>query len=309
MKLKDKIKSYSFWVSIASAIILILKVLGGRFGFVVDESMVSDIFTAVCSILVLLGIIVVPSGQSNQPQTNKNLSDLNNVLNNSNEINSNYFDKKPSENINTEDDKTNSSLNENIDISSNTTSIENLDINKSAIADTSNTEDDKIQTTNINNRMDYAEKIDNEGEISLNEDTSFDSLINTVKPDDVFNDEPSLVNEVLDSTTLNNQSLQDDNKNNLFIECNPENLNTEIKTKAEDDNQNKISAKNQQNETPIIEESLADENHLSTENNFANTNVEFFKNLLKNERQKFSGDINKYIFELQEEIRRTREKM
>jgi uncharacterized membrane protein len=65
MKLKDKIKSYSFWVSLASAIILILKILGNRFGFVVDETMVSDLFTALCSILVLLGIIVPPQSASN----------------------------------------------------------------------------------------------------------------------------------------------------------------------------------------------------------------------------------------------------
>lgn len=60
MKLREKIKSYSFWVSLSSAVILILKVLGSRFGFVIDETMVSDLFTAMCSILVILGIIVVP---------------------------------------------------------------------------------------------------------------------------------------------------------------------------------------------------------------------------------------------------------
>lgn len=64
MKIKDKIKSYSFWVSLTSAVILILKVLGNRFGFTVDEGMVSDLFTALCSILVLLGIIVVPSAST-----------------------------------------------------------------------------------------------------------------------------------------------------------------------------------------------------------------------------------------------------
>ena len=69
MKLKEKVKSYSFWVSIASAIILILKVLGGRFGFTIDESMVSDIFTAICSILVLMGIIVLPAPQNSGKQT------------------------------------------------------------------------------------------------------------------------------------------------------------------------------------------------------------------------------------------------
>ena len=63
MKLKDKIKSYSFWVSLTSAIIPILKILGNRFNFIVDETMVSDLFTALCSILVLLGIIVPPSQQ------------------------------------------------------------------------------------------------------------------------------------------------------------------------------------------------------------------------------------------------------
>lgn len=71
MKLKDKIKSYSFWVSLASAVILILKVLGNRFGFTVDEGMVSDLFTALCSILVLLGIIVVPTVTSTPALNNK----------------------------------------------------------------------------------------------------------------------------------------------------------------------------------------------------------------------------------------------
>ena len=64
MKLRDKIKSYSFWVSLTSAIILILKILGTRFGFAVDETMISDLFTALCSILVLLGIIVPPQNIS-----------------------------------------------------------------------------------------------------------------------------------------------------------------------------------------------------------------------------------------------------
>ena len=60
MNLREKIKSYSFWVSLGSAIILILKVLGTRFGFHVDETMISDLFTALCSILVIMGIIVIP---------------------------------------------------------------------------------------------------------------------------------------------------------------------------------------------------------------------------------------------------------
>ena len=79
MKLKDKIKSYSFWVSLTSAIILILKILGNRFNFIVDETMVSDLFTALCSILVLLGIIVPPSQQTITSHNNIDLVKNNNT--------------------------------------------------------------------------------------------------------------------------------------------------------------------------------------------------------------------------------------
>lgn len=78
MNLREKIKSYSFWVSLASAVILILKVLGSRFGFQVDETMISDLFTALCSILVLLGIIVVPQQKqaTNLPQENQHVQEV-----------------------------------------------------------------------------------------------------------------------------------------------------------------------------------------------------------------------------------------
>lgn len=101
MKLKDKIKSYSFWVSLASAIILILKILGNRFGFSVDETMVSDLFTALCSILVLLGIIVPPQNTSNLT-TNANLNKSNDdklVLNNTHQC---FESNEPVEHFKTE---------------------------------------------------------------------------------------------------------------------------------------------------------------------------------------------------------------
>ena len=63
MKIKDKMKSYGFWISLASAIILILKVIGAKFGFSVDETFISDLTTSLCSILVILGIIVTPSSK------------------------------------------------------------------------------------------------------------------------------------------------------------------------------------------------------------------------------------------------------
>lgn len=60
MKLRDRIKTYNFWVSIASALFLIINLIGKRFNFTVDENQYIDIFTTICSVLVLLGIIVPP---------------------------------------------------------------------------------------------------------------------------------------------------------------------------------------------------------------------------------------------------------
>lgn len=64
MNLRTKVKSYSFWVSLASALILILKLVGQKFGFAVDEGLISDLFTSLCAILVIMGIIVVPNPSS-----------------------------------------------------------------------------------------------------------------------------------------------------------------------------------------------------------------------------------------------------
>ena len=104
MRLKDKIKSYSFWVSLTSAIILIMKILGSRFGFTVDETMVSDLFTAMCSILVLLGIIVPPTNANNITNTIENNLSENNIqqcndektkINNAEEKNINKNNQQP----------------------------------------------------------------------------------------------------------------------------------------------------------------------------------------------------------------------
>ncbi len=72
MNLKEKVKSYSFWVSLASAVILVLKVIGSNFGFTIDETLASDLITSLCSVLVIMGIIVTPTPKaSNMVQQEK----------------------------------------------------------------------------------------------------------------------------------------------------------------------------------------------------------------------------------------------
>lgn len=68
MKLKDRIKTYNFWVSLSSAIFLFLKVIGNQVGFKVSETMFSDLITSLCGILVILGIIVPPSYKTVETQ-------------------------------------------------------------------------------------------------------------------------------------------------------------------------------------------------------------------------------------------------
>ena len=73
MKLKDKVKSYSFWISLGSAIILILNLIGNKFGFNIDSGFASDLLTSLCSILVLLGIIVTPTSITLNSSQKENL--------------------------------------------------------------------------------------------------------------------------------------------------------------------------------------------------------------------------------------------
>ena len=66
MKFSDKIKTYNFWVSIASGVFLIINLIGKKFNFTIDESTYNYMFTTFCSILVLLGIIVPPTNFKGQ---------------------------------------------------------------------------------------------------------------------------------------------------------------------------------------------------------------------------------------------------
>ena len=52
-----KFKSYTFWISLLGAVILLINTLGTTFGFGVDEVAITSIVTAVLGIFVTLGVI------------------------------------------------------------------------------------------------------------------------------------------------------------------------------------------------------------------------------------------------------------
>lgn len=328
MKLKDKIKSYSFWVSIASAVILILKVLGNRFGFVVDESMVSDIFTALCSILVLMGIIVVPSAQGGQEQLNNKLAsknikqnsstnliqDINNQKNEliqdepfdtnktkSNNENQNGFENTSYENL--ESSKTKSSEDNEIkEDSSNANLILNsIEQNKNLI-EINNQSDDMLSVN------DYSLSVsENQPEIMQSENYNSSQISDEKKfifaqtqEESFINDEAKL-NDMIEEDKANSQPLA----NNQVCDAN------ESETKfTEADN---LSIAYTQDTTEQNNLNSSDENNNvtnhDTDENLKQTNILNLKAMFDIAREKFTGDINDYIFELQEEIRKTRERM
>lgn len=57
MKLKERIKNAGFWVSLISSVFLIL----GAFGIEIGDEVASSIINAVCSALVVFGIISDPT--------------------------------------------------------------------------------------------------------------------------------------------------------------------------------------------------------------------------------------------------------
>lgn len=268
MKIKDKIKSYSFWVSLASAVILILKLLGNRFGFTVDETMISDLFTALCSVLVLLGIIVVPSSQSN-------ISTQNTVQVNPNNTN---------------------------------TTITNLN-QKNPI--------ESIETTLENKISDSSDFIINN---SYNEELSTNNqkeLLNSSTSDTNTNTSETLCHESTDNTIANDNTKQDANLNNESIQLQSEQKsNSDISMNLSLSENTTIEEFNSLPHEEIINDSVKtftqDELNSTTITNSEesfNNNFSNLKEVLNSKRAEYSNNINEYILELQEEIRKAREQM
>ncbi len=61
-----RMKTYNFWISLVSAIILVLRIVGDKFNFFVDATLIMDITTGLCGIFVVLGIISAPAGKKEE---------------------------------------------------------------------------------------------------------------------------------------------------------------------------------------------------------------------------------------------------
>ena len=68
--MKNKFRTYSFWMSVCAAVVLVINNLAKVFGFSFDN----DIFTAtvdsICGVLLVLGVLTMKRGNQNSEVDN-----------------------------------------------------------------------------------------------------------------------------------------------------------------------------------------------------------------------------------------------
>lgn len=72
MKKKNKFKSYSFWMSVCAAVVLVVNNLAKAFGFSFDNQIFTATVDSVCGVLVVFGVLTMTKSDKNKKETSKN---------------------------------------------------------------------------------------------------------------------------------------------------------------------------------------------------------------------------------------------
>lgn len=84
--MKNKFKTTSFWLGVGGAIVIAIDCLADVFGIKISTSIVEDLVVAICSILVLLGIVTKKNTTDEKVSTTDELMlDIQNFNNENNE--------------------------------------------------------------------------------------------------------------------------------------------------------------------------------------------------------------------------------
>ena len=142
MTIKDKLKSYNFWITLVSAIILLLQVFGEKFNFKIDSNFIIDVTTALCSVFVVLGIISVPKSKTTK-------TDIRFVEPNYQEL---------SEQISKE-------LSQRIDLVFSAIKQQEPNSNEEIVSDLKNVENSEIEIETTNNNCEQKSETNSESEI------------------------------------------------------------------------------------------------------------------------------------------------
>ncbi len=57
MNLKNRVKTYAFWVALSSAVVVLVQSLGKLFGFEIESSTIENVIMSICGVLIVLGIV------------------------------------------------------------------------------------------------------------------------------------------------------------------------------------------------------------------------------------------------------------
>lgn len=64
--MKEKFKSYSFWVGLSGAVVVLIDAIGKAFGFISDGELISNIIMGIAGILVVFGVVTMPVKKSDK---------------------------------------------------------------------------------------------------------------------------------------------------------------------------------------------------------------------------------------------------
>ena len=73
--MKDKLKSYSFWVSLLGTIGIIVQSILKEFGIAFNQQALDSVITGICGILVLFGVCSAPVPKKEDLSTKDGLDD------------------------------------------------------------------------------------------------------------------------------------------------------------------------------------------------------------------------------------------
>lgn len=71
----NKFKNYGFWVSLSSAVVLLINSLGRIFGFSVENKLVEDLILSFAGVLLVLGLVTMNADSHTDDKDDDNQND------------------------------------------------------------------------------------------------------------------------------------------------------------------------------------------------------------------------------------------
>ena len=61
MKIPPKVRTYTFWIALSSAVVILAESVAKLFGFEIESDLIENVIMSICGVLVVLGIVTKSS--------------------------------------------------------------------------------------------------------------------------------------------------------------------------------------------------------------------------------------------------------